>query len=57
MNEHLIGLVIVVLMIGILASWIRDDHQDRPYHRDAQDRAARKKDWHSKLEEVADSLP
>jgi hypothetical protein len=52
MNETLIsGLGIVALMLGVLALWIRDDHRDRPYHKDAQERAARReKEWYSKLD-------
>jgi hypothetical protein len=52
MNENLVaGLGIAALIVGVLASWIRDDHRDRPYHREAQERAARReKGWYSKLD-------
>ena len=52
MNQTLIsGLGIVAMILGVLALWIRDDHRDRPYHKDAQERAARReKEWYSKLD-------
>jgi hypothetical protein len=52
MNETLIaGLGIAALIVGVLALWIRDDHRERPYLRDAQERAARReKEWYSKID-------